>query len=742
MALRGATSGELSSKSYHLLIWDMEDGTSVRSLTNKSDELHATNGADALGINEVDSSISINNNSSYGGSPSDVHNHSQAKKKRLHRLTSQQSQVLESFFSMCAHPNEDQRKQLSETTGLTEPQVKFWFQNKRTHVKNLSGKEENLRLKVENEILRDENIRLKKSQRIMFCPSCTSEPGQAQIFTEMERLRVQNEWMKEELAHLAAKLPLSPPSLSGTFQLESSTENVFAMQDDAQVLAEIAKIAVHEIAILADTNGPLWLPVPGGSLETLNKVAYARTFPWQSTAGATGLKIEATRANAVVMMDPKNIVDFLMDAESYGTFFPGVMSSAATAKVYNWPADRSVGYDGAMMLLTIEVVFPSPLVPSRKCTFLRYCKQLEKGATAIVDVSLDDGDGTFFKCRRMPSGVLIQPIRHNSCKVIAIEHVRVDDTGVHELFEPCLSGLLFGARRWVMSMARQCARIRDVFHVTNSTLRVSSMGRKTMMKLADSLLANYTGGVAAIPAVDWTTQCGEGTKEDVKIVYRRNDDGGRTAVVCATASFLVPVPMRRAFDLLRNNMLRVKWDILVNGGSVKEEVRVANGVGSEDAVSILHVKHGSGAKKEIMMILQNSCYDVSGSFMVYSTLERQLMDMIMSPGGEEAMSNVTLFPSGFSLVPLPDATQDGFAIGEVGGTLITTGFQILMKLARGTGLCPRSVSSAIKILQDQIQNVTDTLVNSHPKREADLAYGGCYLRTLKGSIGYDRLRFS
>jgi len=61
----------------------------------------------------------------------------------------------------------------------------------------------------------------------------------------------------------------------------------------------------------------------------------------------------------------------------------------------------------------VELVFPSPLVPARKCTFLRCCKRLELGAMAVVDVSLDDGAS----CQKMPSGILIQPIRQNSCKV-------------------------------------------------------------------------------------------------------------------------------------------------------------------------------------------------------------------------------------------------------------------------------------------------------------------------------------
>jgi hypothetical protein len=67
--------------------------------------------------------------------------------------------------------------------------------------------------------------------------------------------------------------------------------------------------------------------------------------------------------------------------------------------------------------MTVEMVFPSPLVPSRKCTFVRYCKELQNKAMLVVDVSSDGGDGTFFKCHKMPTGVLIQPLERNSCKV-------------------------------------------------------------------------------------------------------------------------------------------------------------------------------------------------------------------------------------------------------------------------------------------------------------------------------------
>uniref|UniRef100_A0ACD5VNB4 Uncharacterized protein n=1 Tax=Avena sativa TaxID=4498 RepID=A0ACD5VNB4_AVESA len=626
--------------------------------------------------------------------------------KKLQRLTLQQTQILEGFFAICAHPTEHQRGELSETTGLSAKQVKFWFQNKLTQVKNLNAKEENYRLKVERAMLRAENERLKQAERTTFCASC--DPSlHIQLSPNMQRLKEQNEWLKLEISQLHAE---TLPTLRQSFQLASSAGNVVGRQNDTRVILELAQDAMREFVILSESHGPLWLPVPGGSFEVLNKMAYDQKFGGKNNADITGIKTEATRADAVVMMGAKHIMDYLMDSDCYASLCPGIVSSAKMIKAYEWPTNA--GYDGAMRLMATETVFPSPLVPSRKCTFVRFCRTLQNGTMLVVDVSLDGGNGTFLKCRKMPSGVLIQPLERSSCKVITIEHVLVDDTGVHKLYQPCLSGLMFGARRWVTSIARQCGRLRAIFHVTGSALRANSKGRKTLMKLADDLLVSYSNGVAAIPEDVWAIVHSAGMDQDIKVSYRRNDDRSNTAVVSVSTSFQLPMPLRVTFDLLRNNIVRPKWDVLVNDGVVREEVCVSGGVEADDAVSILHVKNAAGNKEDIT-ILQNSCYDVSGSFIVYSPIDTQLMNKIMSPGGMEE-SNVSIYPTGFSLLPVSESAQGGVGLGENGETLVTVGFQILLKLAHGTGLYPRSVTAASTLMSEYMETIKKSLIDSHP----------------------------
>jgi homeobox-leucine zipper protein len=65
---------------------------------------------------------------------------------------------------------------------------------------------------------------------------------------------------------------------------------------------------------------------------------------------------------------------------------------------------------------------PSPLVPTRESYFVRYCKHNPTNGTwAVVDVSLDDlRPSPVMKCRRRPSGCIIQELPNGYSKVRAL----------------------------------------------------------------------------------------------------------------------------------------------------------------------------------------------------------------------------------------------------------------------------------------------------------------------------------
>jgi hypothetical protein len=106
------------------------------------------------------------------------------------------------------------------------------------------------------------------------------------------------------------------PSSRQSFQLDSAAENVIARQNDIQMIAELTQNAMDEFVILSEAHGPLWQPVPGGSFEIPNKMAYAAKFGADNSANIIGFKTEATPADVVVMMGAKYIMDYLMDSVS------------------------------------------------------------------------------------------------------------------------------------------------------------------------------------------------------------------------------------------------------------------------------------------------------------------------------------------------------------------------------------------------------------------------------------------
>jgi hypothetical protein len=71
--------------------------------------------------------------------------------------------------------------------------------------------------------------------------------------------------------------------------------------------------------------------------------------------------------------------------------------------------------------MSVEFQVPSPLVPTRESYFVRYCKQNADGTWAVVDVSLDSlRPSPVLKCRRRPSGCLIQEMPNGYSKVTII----------------------------------------------------------------------------------------------------------------------------------------------------------------------------------------------------------------------------------------------------------------------------------------------------------------------------------
>ncbi|CAF2042490.1 unnamed protein product [Brassica napus] len=676
------------------------------------------------------------------------------KKKRYHRHTQRQIQELESFFKECPHPDDKQRKELSRDLCLEPLQVKFWFQNKRTQMKAQHERHENQILKSDNDKLRAENNRYKEALSNATCPNCGGPAAIGEMSFDEQHLRIENVRLREEIDRISAiaakyvgkpvgssfaPLGIHGPSRSlelevGNFgnQTTGFVGDMYGTGDilrsvsipsdtDKPIIVELAVAAMEELVRMAQAGDPLWVST-GNSMDLLNEEEYFRTFPRGIGPKPLGLRTEASRESAVVIMNHINLVEILMDVNQWSCVFSGIVSRALTLEVLS--TGVAGNYNGALQVMTAEFQVPSPLVPTRENYFVRYCKQHSDGSWAVVDVSLDSlRPNLISRTRRRPSGCLIQELPNGYSKVTWIEHMEVDDRSVHTMYKPLVhSGLAFGAKRWVSTLERQCERLASSMasNIPASDLSVitSPEGRKSMLKLAERMVMSFCSGVGASTAHAWTTMSSTGS-DDVRVMTRKSmDDPGRPPgiVLSAATSFWIPVAPKRVFDFLRDENSRSEWDILSNGGMVQEMAHIANGREPGNCVSLLRVNSGNSSQSN-MLILQESCTDASGSYVIYAPVDIVAMNVVLSGGDPDY---VALLPSGFAI--LPDGSVGGGGDGndqEVVsssttasgscGSLLTVAFQILVDSVPTAKLSLGSVATVNSLIKCTVERIKAAL---------------------------------
>ncbi|XP_022944759.1 homeobox-leucine zipper protein HDG2-like isoform X1 [Cucurbita moschata] len=723
-----STSGLVLSQSSmmdgQLLPLDMPQNTSKSDLARIQDD----------DFDSATKSDSDNNHELVSGDDQDP----RPKKKRYHRHTQHQIQEMEAFFKECPHPDDKQRKELSRELNLEPLQVKFWFQNKRTQMKNQHERHENTQLRTENEKLRADNMRYREALSNASCPNCGGPTAIGEMSFDEHHLRLENARLREEIDRISAiaakyvgkpvvNYPLlSPPVPSRPLELgmgnfgpqpglggdiHASPGDLIRsisgpIESEKPMIIELAVAAMEELTRMAQMGEPLWMTSLDGSTHVLNEDEYLRTFPRGIGPKPAGFKCEASRESAVVIMNHINLVEILMDVNQWSTLFSGIVSRAMTLEVLS--TGVAGNYNGALQVMTSEFQVPSPLVPTRESYYVRYCKQHGDGTWAVVDVSLDDLRPTpGVRCRRRPSGCLIQEMPNGYSKVTWVEHVEVDDRGVHNLYKQLVSsGQAFGAKRWVTTLDRQCERLASAMATNISTGDVGVItnqeGRKSMLKLAERMVISFCAGVSASTTHTWTTLSGTGA-DDVRVMTRKSiDDPGRPPgiVLSAATSFWLPVPPKTIFDFLRDENSRSEWDILSNGGVVQEMAHIANGRDTGNCVSLLRV-NSTNSSQSNMLILQESCTDPTVSFVIYAPVDIVAMNVVLNGGDPDY---VALLPSGFAILP-----DGGGGEGVSGGSLLTVAFQILVDSVPTAKLSLGSVATVNNLIACTVERIKASL---------------------------------
>ncbi|KAD5802732.1 hypothetical protein E3N88_14092 [Mikania micrantha] len=378
---------------------------------------------------------------------------------------------------------------------------------------------------------------------------------------------------------------------------------------DKLIIIELVDAAMEELIRMAQAGEPLWVPSSDNSSEILTEDEYTRMFPHGMGPKKLGLKSEASRESAVVIMNHITLVELLMD----------VMSA--------------------------EFQVPSPLVPTRENYFVRYCKQHADGTWAVVDVSLDNlRPSSISRCKRWPSGCLIQELPNGYSKVTWVEHVEVDDRAVHNIYRLLVnSGLAFGAKRWVATLEKHCERLASV--MANNI----PSGDVGVLQLPSGYLFNQNGSL---------------------IFFEENS--------------------------------RNEWDILSYGGLVQEMAHITNGRDPGNCVSLLRVNSANSSESN-MLILQESSSDSTGSYVIYAPVDIAAMNVVLHGGDPDY---VALLPSGFAILPdRPGQHEIGIPEVGTGGSLLTVAFQILVDSVPTAKLSLGSVATVNNLIECTVERI-------------------------------------
>ncbi|XP_031483759.1 homeobox-leucine zipper protein ROC3-like [Nymphaea colorata] len=690
----------------------------------------------------------------------------QPKKKRYHRHTSKQIQEMESLFKECPHPDEKQRLRLSQELGLKPRQVKFWFQNRRTQMKAQQDRSDNVILRAENESLKSENFRLQAAIRNITCPNCGSPAILGEMSYDEQHLRLENARLREELDRVCsmasrynsrplqvmgpAQPQLQPsldldigvysrnfhesmPSLSTDMMSSVSIPEspvVGLLESEKPLALDLAVTAIEQLSRMSQDGEALWIKMSEGGREVLNLEEYSRAFPWPVThrQQVGDVRVEASREIALVIMNAANLVGVFLDANKWMEMFPSMLGRARTVQVIT-PSVGNHASSGSLQLMHAEFQFPSPLVPTRECYFLRFCQQSPDGIWLVVDFPVDGFNDSVQMSfapvyRRRPSGLLIQDVPNGYSKVTWVEHVEVEDRAVHQTFSQLvLSGSAFGAHRWIANLQRQCDRVASLMSSNTMERDIgvanSVEARRSIMHLAGRMVRLFSISISSAGGQAWTA-LGSAVDDSVRITTRKSTGPGQPhgVILCGVSSTWLPFSHLQVFELLRCEKRRSQLDVFSGGNTFQEVAHIANGSHPGNCVALLRVNAAtnSGSPSAELMV-QESFTDASGSMVVYAPIDVAGVNIAMSA---EDTSCIPLLPSGFVIVPGGDDNSGSCNINTDnlgasspainGGCILTVAFQVLA-----------SAVPASKISMSTVTTINNHICNAVRQIHAALA---------------------
>ncbi|XP_071683573.1 homeobox-leucine zipper protein ROC9 [Lolium perenne] len=668
-------------------------------------------------------------------------------RKSYHRHTAEQVRVMEGVFKESPHPDEKQRQQLSKQLGLSPRQVKFWFQNRRTQIKE---RHEKSLLKSELENLQKEIRAMREqSKRPLHCTNCGVAAGsggdfdaavsnkEQQLQLENARLRAEVEKLRGERGKAAADgalSPASPPFCVGTTQTKDNRSPLEFYGGgltgrDKQSILELVGRALEELKAMSSSGEPLWVRSMETGRDILNYDEYVRLFRRDDDdAGDQDQRgtwsVEASREGGVVYLDTTQLVHAFMDANQWKELFPSMIAKASTLDVIRSGEDND--QDGVVQLMLAEVQTLTPMVPTRELCFARYCKKLAPEKWAIVDASFSkagggaDASSPVITSWKNASGCIIEEQTNGRSRVTWVEHAKHREPAVVPSTYRAVtaSGLAFGARRWLAALRLQCERM--VFSVaTNVPTRDSNgvstlAGRRSVLKLAHRMTLSLCRVIGGSHGLAWSRAPRAGAG-DVWLTSRRNagDPGEPQGLIAAAVlSAWLPISPTALLAFLKDEYRRPEWDVTLHGRSVQSRVSVAKGKDRGNCVTAYaptSAEEQSGGAWVVQDVCTNSCE----SIVAYAPVDAAVLQPVI--GGHDS-SGVAVLPCGVAIMPdglesrpavITSRKEDGVAGAT--GSLVTVACQVLASSSPMAALSPESAETVTSLVSCTLRDIRKAL---------------------------------
>ncbi|XP_076897047.1 homeobox-leucine zipper protein ROC5-like [Bidens hawaiensis] len=556
----------------------------------------------------------VNENFEASSDEQEIHS-SSSRRAQYTRHTPYQTEELEKYFEKNAHPDDKERKEIGRKLGIDIKKAQ-------------TERHENSTLRKQNEQMKLELLALQEVAKKHFAPdhsSATSRlPNNITYPSETSK--------KDQEGGSYTYGSLDPMEAQLQMGINIPIQRSGYLEQASRAMEELLKIGL--------VNAPLWNRNMQGGGETLNFEEYAKAFLPCLGKKPRGFVSDATRASSVVPMSSSTLVEALLDAR----IVYGHDRKLTTMEVISNGIGGS--RNGALQLMKAEIQLISPVVPVRAFKFIRFAKQEVEGIWVVVDLSVDYGlEGHL--TRRCPSGCILRDIPNGFSMVTWIEHVEYNEQSIsHQYRQLIRPGVGFGAQRWIGALLRHCEGLSAA---TSPTLHPDLYQhlKISLHSLARRMTSIFCAGVCLTGGQHWESVASASGRP--RIMARKCITGFGEPfgiVLSATYSVWIPANHQRLFDLLLTKDLRCLWDVIYHRIATENMIHfpLSEDESSPNCISILN--SNTSAEDNQIMVLQETSGDMTGSLIVYATVDSQTVSMVMS--GEDT-SSVALLPSGYAL---------------------------------------------------------------------------------------------